>query len=63
MSYKSITEIKLSPSKRSYEVWYQNTNGESVLHMKGLSLDEAIKETTIINGGVKFLNDTLQESK
>ena len=63
MSYKIITEIKLSPSKRNYEVWYQNTNGESVLHKKGLSLDEANKETVSLMGHTRLWNDIFKGEK
>ena len=55
------TKIILSPSKKTYDVWYSNDNKYYTIHKKGFkSIDEAIKETTIINGSHKLLKDVLQ---
>ncbi len=55
------TKIILSPSKKTYDVWYSNDNTTFVLHKRGFkTIDEAIKETTIINGSIKLLKDILQ---
>jgi len=55
------TKIILSPSKRTYDVWYSNDGKAFVIHKRGFkSIDEAIKETTIINGSFKLLKDVLQ---
>ena len=57
------TKIILSPSKR-YDVWYSNDGKSFVIHKRGFkTIDEAIKETTIINGSFKLLKDVLQQSK
>ena len=58
------TKIILSPSKKTYDVWYSNDNTVFVLHKRGFkTIDEAIKETTIINGSFRLLKDVLQDSK
>jgi len=54
------TKIILSPSKRTYDVWYSNNGNTFVLHKSFKSIDEAIKETTIINGSLKLFKDVLQ---
>ena len=55
------TKIILSPSKKTYDVWYSNDGKTFVIHKRGFkSIDEAIKETTIINGSFKLLKDVLQ---
>ena len=58
--YKMTTKIILSPSKRTYDVWYSNDGKAFVLHKSFKSIDEAIKETTIINGSLKLFKDVLQ---
>jgi hypothetical protein len=55
-----ITKIILSPTKRTYDVWYSNDDKTFVLHKSFKSIDEAIKETTIIKGSFKLLKDVLQ---
>ena len=55
-----ITKIILSPTKRTYDVWYYNDDKTFVLHKSFKSIDEAIKETTIIKGSFKLLKDVLQ---
>jgi len=58
------TKIILSPSKKTYDVWYSNDGTTFVLHKRGFkTIDEAIKETTIINGSFRLLKDVLQDSK
>jgi len=55
------TKIILSPSRRTYDVWYSNDSKTFILHKRGFkSIDEAIKETTIINGSLKLFKDVLQ---
>jgi hypothetical protein len=55
------TKIILSPSKKTYDVWYSNDGKTFVIHKRGFkSIDDAIKETTIINGSFKLLKDVLQ---
>lgn len=53
------TEIKLSPSGKTYDVWYSTDGGQSFeLHKRNFkSMDEALKETTIINGHYRLLKD------
>lgn len=52
------TTIKLSPNNKTYEIWYTNNGTDYKLHKKGItSIDDAIKETTIIKGGIKLLRD------
>jgi hypothetical protein len=58
---KKTTKIMLSDDKKSYEVWFSKNGQTYCLHKSGLkTLDEAVKETTIINGGLRFLKDCLQ---
>ena len=54
------TKIILSPSKRTYDVWYSNDGKAFVLHKSFKSIDDAIKETTIIKGSFRLLKDVLQ---
>ena len=54
------TKIILSPSRRTYDVWYSNDGNAFVLHKSFKSIDDAIKETTIINGSLKLFKDVLQ---
>ena len=63
MSYKFVPEIKLSPSKRNYEVWCKDSKGESVLHKKGLTLDEANREIISVNGHTRLWNDLFKKEK
>jgi hypothetical protein len=59
--YMMTTKIILSPSKKTYDVWYSNDGKTFVIHKRGFkSIDDAIKETTIINGSFKLLKDVLQ---
>ena len=55
-----ITKIILSQSKNTYDVWYSNDGKTFVLHKSFKSIDDAIKETTIIKGSFKLLKDVLQ---
>ncbi len=55
------TKIILSANKDAYDVWYSNDGKYYKLHKKGFkTIDEAIKETKIINGSFNFLKDVLQ---
>ena len=55
------TKIILSPIKKTYDVWYSNDGKYYTLHKRGFkTIDEAIKETTIINGTFNLLKDVLQ---
>jgi hypothetical protein len=55
------TKIILSPSKNTYDVWYSNDGKYYTLYKRGFkTIDEAIKETTIINGSYNLLKDVLQ---
>lgn len=52
------TTIKLSSNNKTYEIWYTNNGTDYKLHKKGITtIDEAMKETTIIKGGIKLLRD------
>jgi hypothetical protein len=53
-----MTRVQLSESKRSYEVLYSYDNGKTYrLHKKGLSLDEANRESVSVRGTFKLLHD------
>lgn len=52
------TRVQLSENKRSYEVLYSYDNGKTYkLHKKGLTLDEANRESVSITGSFKLLRD------
>ena len=52
------TEIRLSQSGKTYEVWYSTDGGQSFeLHKKGFATDkDALKETTSILGHYRLLS-------
>jgi len=54
------TKIILSPSKKTYDVWYSKDSNTFVLHKSFKTIDDAIKETTIIKGSFRLLKDVLQ---
>lgn len=55
------TKIILSASKNTYDVWYSNDGKYYTLHKKGFkTIDDAIKETTIISGSFNLLRDVFQ---
>jgi hypothetical protein len=52
------TEIRLSPSSKTYEVWYSVDDGRNFeLHKRGFALKDALKETTIVKGHYRLLKD------
>lgn len=52
------TRVQLSPSKRTWEIWYSNDGGVNyVPYKKNLSYDQANKESFIIQRHVKLLKD------
>lgn len=52
------TTIKLSPNKKTWEIWYTNNGADYKLHKKGItSIDEATKESIIIKGSSRLLDD------
>ena len=53
------TKVELSPSGKTYDVWYSVDGGQSFeLHKRGFkSIDDALKETTSINGHYRLLRD------
>ena len=52
------TTIKLSPNNKTYEIWYTNNGTDYKLHKTGITtIDEAVKETTIIKGSSRLLRD------
>jgi len=58
---RKTTKIMLSDDKKSYEVWFSKNGQTYCLHKKGFkTLDDAVKETTTIEGGLRFLKDCLQ---
>lgn len=55
------TKIILSASKKTYDVWYSNDGKYYTIHKKGFkTIDDAIKETTIISGSFNLLRDVFQ---
>jgi hypothetical protein len=57
------TRVEFCPSNNKWNVMY-STNGITFkLHKSFKSIDDAIKETNIIKGGMRFLKDVLQDSK
>jgi hypothetical protein len=63
MSYKIVPDIRLANNKKSYEVWYTDSKGEVVLHKKGLSLDDANKESVALRGYQRLWNELFKKAK
>ncbi len=59
MENKLSTKVILSPTdKNTYEILYTNNGKDFKVHKSGFkSIDEALEETTIINGALKLLRD------
>lgn len=51
---KNVPVIKMSPSKRGWEVWFNDR-----LHKRFLTIEEAGKETVSISGAVKLISDLM----
>lgn len=62
MSYKITPEIKLSASKRGYDLWYVNARGVNVLHKKNLTLDEAQRESVALCGHIRLWMDIFKKA-
>jgi hypothetical protein len=62
MSYKITPEIKASPSKKGYDLWYVNANGVSVLHKKNLTLDDAQRESVSLCGYNRLWKDIFKKA-
>ena len=63
MSSKKLeTLIKLSPNKKNkWDVLYSNDNGKTYqLHKTYNTMEEAMQETTIVNGSFRLLNDIMK---
>ena len=57
------TRVEFNPTKGTWNVMYSTDGSTFVLHKSFNSIDDAIKETNIIKGSMKFLKDVLQDSK
>jgi len=57
------TKVELTDDKKLWNVLYSNNGKDFKVHKTFKKFDDAMKETTIINGGIKFLKDVLQQSK
>ena len=62
MSYTIKPEIKVSASKRGYDLWYVNAKGLRVLHKKNLTLDEANRESVSLCGHVRLWQDIFKKA-
>ena len=51
---KNVPVIKMSPSKRGWEVWFNDK-----LHKRFATIEEAGKETVSISGAVKLISDLM----
>jgi hypothetical protein len=51
---KNVPVIKMSPSKRGWEVWFND-----ILHKRFTTIEEAGKETVSISGAVKLISDLM----
>jgi hypothetical protein len=63
MSSKKVdTLVVLSPNaKNKWDVMFSNNGGKSYqLHKTFATMEDAMKETTIINGSLRLLNDVLK---
>ena len=55
------TKVETPDNGKSWNVLYSNNGKDFKVHKRGFkTMDEAIKETTIINGSFKLLKDVLQ---
>jgi len=61
-SKKVETKIVLSPtSKNTWEILYSKDGGNTYkLHKAFKTMEDALQETTIINGSVRLLNDLIK---
>ena len=57
------TKVETTDNGKSWNVLYSNNGKDFKVHKTFKKFDDAMKETTIINGGIKFLKDVLQQSK
>ncbi len=59
---KLETKIVLSPNnKNKWDILYSNDGGNTYqLHKTFASIEDAMKETTIINGSFRLLNDLVK---
>lgn len=63
MTQKKLeTKIVLSPNnKNKWDILYSNDGGKNYqLHKTFSSMEDAMKETTIINGSFRLLNDLVK---
>lgn len=62
MSNKLSTTIVLSPNnKNKWDLLYSKDGGTTYLLYKSFhTIEDAMKETTIINGSLKLLNDIVK---
>jgi len=63
MTNKKVeTKIVLSPNnKNKWDILYSNDGGNTYqLHKTFASMEDAMKETTIINGSFRLLNDLVK---
>jgi ribosomal protein S10 len=51
---KNVPVIRMSPSKRGWEVWFNDR-----LHKRFLTIEEAGKETVSISGAIKLISDLM----
>jgi hypothetical protein len=59
---KMTTKITSSSDKGSYDIQYSCDGINYKTHKKGIKkLDDAIKETTIVNGSYKLLCDVIKK--
>lgn len=61
MSKRLSTKVILSPTdKNTYDILYTTNGVDYKLHKGGFkTLEDALKETTIINGGLRLLADVV----
>jgi hypothetical protein len=52
------TRVQLSEDTKTFEVLYSKDGKNYLLHKDGFkSIDEAVKETTRVNGAIRLLRD------
>jgi len=51
---KNVPVIKMSPSKRGWEVWFNER-----LHKRFATIEEAGKETVSISGAIQLISDLM----
>lgn len=64
MESKLATKVILSPTdKNTYDILYTNNGKDFKVHKAGFkTLEDALRETTVIKGSLKLLDDVMKNT-